>query len=202
MEEDGGRMTVTGRCCCVLLPTEDEDGEGEGSIRCCCFIICEVVAGSFGRYLGTTRRVVAVCPPPPTGTFADDDDDKTGCGTGAERDCSCGLVFLEAVLSFAAPADALLAAASPADKETGDLAKGEGVPSFVVAILLLFEEETFEGIYLAVGGGMAVASAASVAVAADDNLLLLLGTVTSCLILDCIVVFVSTQYLQSSLVQS
>lgn len=58
-----------------------------------------------------------------------------------------------------------------------------------MAILLLLEEETFEGIDLAVGGGMAVASAASVAVAADDNLwLLLLGTVTSCLILDCIVV--------------
>ena len=144
--------------------------------------------------MGTTRRVVAVCPPPPTGTFADDDD-KTGCGTGTERDCSFELVFLEAVLSLAAPDDALLAAASPADKETGDLAKGEGVPSFVVAILLLFEEETFEGTYLAVGGGMAVASAASVAVAADDNLLLLLGTVTSCLILDCIVVFMvlSTQ---------
>ena len=43
-----------------------------------------------------------------------------------------------------------------------------------MAILLLLEEETFEGIDLAVGGGMAVASAASVAVAADGNLLLLL----------------------------
>ena len=93
MEEEGGKMTFTGvevimdgRCCCVLpLPTEDEDGESEGSFGCCCFIICEVVAGAFGRYLGgTTRRVVAVCPPPPMGTFADDDD-KTGCGTGAER---------------------------------------------------------------------------------------------------------------------
>lgn len=71
------------RCCCVLLlPTEeDEDGEGEGTVRCCCFTNCEVVAG---RYLGTTRRVVVVCPPAPMGTFADDDD-KTGCGTAAER---------------------------------------------------------------------------------------------------------------------
>lgn len=92
MEEEGGKMIFTGvevimdgRCCSVLpLPTEDEDGESEGSFGCCCFIICEVVAGAFGRYLGGTRRVVAVCPPPPMGTFADDDD-KTGCGTGAER---------------------------------------------------------------------------------------------------------------------